>query len=109
MSRLRYGNIYFKLPRAQDKEIVQVILKNKKLLIEQIISGGQATEKGAWLKSTQDEWVLVLQGVGKLRFQSSSRLVTLRTGDYVYIPAHVAHRVEWTSKRKKTLWLAVHC
>jgi cupin 2 domain-containing protein len=32
----------------------------------------------------------------------------LAPGDYLYIPAHTRHRVEWTSVDKPTVWLAVH-
>lgn len=33
--------------------------------------------------------------------------VKLGMGDYVVIPAHVRHRVSWTSSQKPTVWIAV--
>jgi len=108
MSRLKLGNIYSKIPVQQDKEIFETILKNKKLKIERIVSQGQITKKGKWLKSKRHEWVMVLKGAGKLRFQQGNRLVSLKAGDYLLIPANTSHRVEWTSLREKTIWLAVH-
>jgi cupin 2 domain-containing protein len=32
----------------------------------------------------------------------------MRPGDYVHIPAHQRHRVEWTEPDQKTVWLALH-
>ncbi len=106
--KLKGGNICSKIPRIKGKEIFQTLLVNKKLTIERIVSQGQITEKGKWLKEARDEWVIVLKGAGRLRFRKGNRLVTLKAGDYVSIPANTSHRVEWTSPREKTIWLAVH-
>ena len=35
-------------------------------------------------------------------------LVEMGPGDYVTIPAHKRHRVEWTTPEEPTVWLAVH-
>jgi cupin 2 domain-containing protein len=32
----------------------------------------------------------------------------LAPGDWVEIPPHVRHRVEWTDSDELTVWLAVH-
>jgi len=108
MRKLKLGNIYAKIPAIKDKEIFQTLLINKKLKIERIISQGQVTEKGKWLKESRDEWVIVLKGAAKLRFRKESRLIKLKAGDYVLIPANTSHCVEWTSPRQKTIWLAVY-
>jgi len=107
MAKLTRGNIYAKIHGIKDKESFHTLLENKKLKIERIVSQGQFTEKGKWLKEARDEWVIVLKGAGKLRFRKTNRLIKLKPGDYVYIPANTAHRVEWTSLREKTIWLAV--
>ncbi len=110
MSRIpvKCSNIYSKVPGRKGKEAFKTLLVNKKLKIERIISQGQVTEKGKWLKEARDEWVIVLKGAGKLRFRKDNRLIKLTDGDYVLIPANTFHRVEWTSLRQKTIWLAVH-
>jgi cupin 2 domain-containing protein len=107
MRKLKRGNIYAKIPAARDKEVFQRLLAHKKLTIERIVSRGQSTEKGTWLKEAYDEWVIVLTGAGRLRFRNNNRLMELKVGDYVYIPAKTSHRVEWTVPREKTVWLAV--
>ena len=108
MGKLKGGNIYSKIPGIKDKEIFQTLLVNKKLKIERIVSQGQITEKEKWLKEARDEWVIVLKRAGKLRFHKDNRLIKLKAGDYVLIPANTSHRVEWTSPREKTIWLAVY-
>jgi cupin 2 domain-containing protein len=101
------GNIYAKVPAAKNKEMFRTLARRKGLLIERIVSFGQATPKNSWLKEPRDEWVIVLKGEGKLRFQKGDHSVTLKEGDYILIPGRTAHRVEWTHPRKKTIWLAV--
>jgi cupin 2 domain-containing protein len=32
----------------------------------------------------------------------------LNTGDYLNIPAHCRHRVDWTDPSRTTIWLAIH-
>lgn len=108
MVRLKPKNIYSKIPNAKNKEIFQALAQNKKLKIERIVSQGQVTEKGKWLKEAYDEWVIILKGAAKLRFRSNNRLIKLEEGDYLLIPKNASHRVEWTPPREKTIWLAVH-
>jgi len=107
MKKIKCGNIYSKIPTIKDKEIFQTLLVNKRLKIERIISKGQTTKKGKWLKDARNEWVIMLKGKAKLKFRRDNRLVQLKTGDYIFIPANASHRVEWTSPLEKTIWLAV--
>jgi len=99
-------NIFSKLPNAKKGEVFQTILRNKNISIERITSQGQSTPKGKWLSGKTDEWVILLEGKSKLMFKDKS--ITLKKGDYVFIPANTNHRVEWTDKRQKSVWLAVH-
>ena len=34
--------------------------------------------------------------------------VCLTQGDYVFLPAHRRHRINWTDTAEPTVWLAVH-
>jgi glyoxylate utilization-related uncharacterized protein len=38
----------------------------------------------------------------------STDTVALKRGDYLYIPPHARHRVEWTDPDHVTVWLAIH-
>jgi cupin 2 domain-containing protein len=50
---------------------------------------------------------MVVQGHAILVFKDEDKKVALRAGDYVNIPAHKKHRVEWTDPDKETIWLAI--
>ena len=76
--------------------------------IERIVSTGQATPPGEWLDQERAEWVILLQGAAGLRFEGEVDTRTLKPGDYLTIPAHARHRVEWTAPDEPTVWLAVH-
>ncbi len=105
--KIKSGNIFEKVPTPKGEEIFETLLENKKFRIERIVSRGHSTPKGEWLKEPHDEWVMVLKGEGRLKFKGTTKPVTLKSGDYVFIPARTSHRVEWTSPRTKTVWLAV--
>lgn len=51
---------------------------------------------------------MLLKGAAKLRFQKNNRIVAMKAGDHIFIPARAAHRVEWTRPGGQTVWLAVH-
>ena len=52
-----------------------------------------------------DEWVLLVQGRAGLTLEGDAPAL-LSAGDWLLIPAHRRHRVEWTDA--PTVWLAVH-
>jgi len=51
---------------------------------------------------------LLLQGRATLAYQNEAEPIHLQVGDYLLIPAHCRHRVEWTDPAIETLWLAIH-
>jgi cupin 2 domain-containing protein len=102
------NNIFAKIPEQLPEEIFECILKKENIVIERIISNGHVTSAGQWYDQTEDEWVILLQGEATLLFEKNQRLVSLTPGDYLLIPAHTRHRVEWTLPDFNTIWLAVH-
>jgi len=76
--------------------------------IERITSQGSGQPRRFWYDQPRSEWVTVLKGSAGLRFEGISGEVVLREGDWIHIPAHRKHRVEWTSGNEPTVWLAVH-
>ncbi|MFQ5677816.1 MAG: cupin domain-containing protein [bacterium] len=101
-------NLFADTPASSSEELFATILENKHLKLERILSYGQATPAGEWYDQPQHEWVLLLRGRAGLRFESDEKIVELRPGDYMLIPAHKRHRVEWTDPLEKTVWLALH-
>ena len=51
---------------------------------------------------------LITQKIPKLKFKLDESTYTLKSGDYLSIPAGTHHRVEWTDPNVKTVWLALH-
>jgi cupin 2 domain-containing protein len=102
------NNIFAEISDQIPEEIFECILKQKNLVIERIVSKGHVTLAGQWYDQAGDEWVLLIQGQATLLFEENRRLVRLNPGDYLLIPAHARHRVEWTLPDFNTIWLAVH-
>ncbi len=102
-------NIYSNLPKNIPIEIFEVIAKSEGCKIERIISRGQKSPENFWYDQTENEWVLVLKGRARLQFEQKDEFVELNEGDYINIPAHCKHRVDWTDPNQETIWLAVFC
>ena len=88
------------------QELVKTLLNNNDVSIERIVSTGQVTPAGEWYDQARNEWLIVLQGEGELSYEDNSR-IKLTTGDYLLIPAHQKHRVEYTSTKPPCIWLTV--
>ena len=102
----KVGNI-FKLPyKLPSEELFEILLNNDRVLIEQVVSTGQITPEGEWYDQERDEWLIVLQGEGELGYEDGSR-IKLSKGDYLLIPAHQKHRVEYTSSEPPCIWLTI--
>ena len=102
------GNIFAHLPDSLPEELFQELRHGKGFKLERIISMGHATPAGKWYDQEQHEWVLLLSGSAGLRFEGNGKVQELRPGDFVNIPAHKRHRLEWTDPKEKTVWLALH-
>jgi len=101
-------NIYAAIPKLLPEEQFVTLLKQPYAHIERIVSKGHSTPTGQWYDQAWDEWVLVLQGQATIQYQQSGTSISMKTGDYLLIPAHTRHRVEWTDTEVNTVWLAIH-
>jgi cupin 2 domain-containing protein len=101
------GNIFAQIPEILNAELFSELLQNKNIRIERIVSKGHTSPEFGWYDQKDNEWVLVLEGAGRILFEDG-REVTMRQGDYLHIPAHEKHKVAWTDPDKLTIWLAVH-
>ena len=100
-------NIFKAIPDQLTEEIFEPLVESGSVRIERIISRGHASPASGWYDQQHNEWVIVLRGEAVLVFEDG-RSVTLQEGDYLNIPAHSKHRVEWTVPDVETVWLAVH-
>lgn len=92
------------LPPPGAEEAFSTLFRTRGCRVERIVSHGHASPAGFWYDQEDDEWVMLVQGAATLAFDDGRRL-PLQAGDWVTIPAHCRHRVEYTAAA--TVWLAV--
>ena len=101
-------SLFDNIPAELPDELVETLAVSDRVRIERIVSRGQASPEGFWYDQEENEFVLVLRGSAGLRMEGEDTPRVLTPGDYVLIPAHARHRVEWTDPSGATIWLAVH-
>jgi cupin 2 domain-containing protein len=101
-------NIFADIPSSLPEELFTSLLKRDSVHIERIVSKGHSTPPEQRYNQTWDEWVIVLEGQAILLYEQNLQKLPMTAGDYVLIPAHTKHRVEWTTPDSHTVWLAVH-
>lgn len=101
-------NLFDSLPADRSVEAFETLLERPGLRVERIVSHGQASPPGFWYDEPRGEWVLVLRGAARLRFEDEPEARVLRPGDFVDISPRRRHRVEWTDPSEPTVWLAIH-
>ena len=100
-------NIFANLPATLPRELFRTLLATPVVRIELIVSQSHASPDGFWYDQETSEWVVVLQGAARLRFEGDEAL-EMTSGSFVNIPAHKRHRVDWTAPDQQTIWLAIH-
>lgn len=92
-------NLYDRPEKRLPKELAEELLRHKNVRIERIVSDGHVTD---WYDQAEAEWVCLLSGEADLQFERYTK--TLRTGESIFIPRHVRHRVVRTTR---CIWLCV--
>ncbi len=105
---MQRGNLLTGLPSRPAEEQIERLVEGRNIRIERIVSTGQASPTGFWYDQPDDEFVVLLSGAARLRFEHDLLALDMKPGDWVEIPAHRRHRVEWTQVEPPTVWLAVH-
>ena len=106
----RIDNLFSGLPEGRlSDEACRTLFDQNGVRIERIVSTGHASPSGFWYDQEQTECVVLLAGTAGLRFEDEASERTLKPGDFLVIPSHRRHRVEWTGPNQATVWLAIHC
>jgi cupin 2 domain-containing protein len=95
------NNLYSKENPGENSEIFSTLFQNDVLKIESIRSWLKVP--GEMYNQTQDEWVLLLSGEAHIQIETDE--ITLKSGDYLFIPKHTPHQVLSTSEN--ALWLGI--
>ena len=93
------------MPSSLPNEVAEVLARNSHVRIERIVSQGHSSPEGFWYDQDENEFVLLVQGEARLQFEDE--MVEMKAGDWINIPAHRKHRVDWTTPDQKSVWLAV--
>lgn len=101
-------NIFENIPDHIPEELFQEILQTKNFKVERIVSRGHSSPDNEWYDQEENEWIILLKGSAGLLFEGDEKVVVLRSGDYINIPLHSKHRVEWTDPNMETVWLAFY-
>jgi len=104
-SMLSLSNVFAGVPASIPEELFQTLAESQHVSIERIVSHGHRSPRDFWYDQDQNEWVLLLQGAATVRFENE--VVEMKPGDFILIPAHQRHRVDWTTPDEPTVWLAV--
>ena len=100
-------NLLSGLPDSLPEELFQTLLTSPHFRVERIVSLGHASPEGFWYDQAQHEWVLLVAGAARLRFEGEEPFEMV-PGSFVHVPARRRHRVEWTDPTRPTVWLAIH-
>ena len=96
----------FKLPDAlSGEELITPLLKTAAFRVERIVSTGQKSPDGFFYSQEEDEFVVLLSGSAVLSVPDGR--VSLKAGDFYFLPARLRHRVEYTSVEPPAIWLCI--
>jgi cupin 2 domain-containing protein len=105
---VHHGNLLAAPTGKLPEELISTLLESESLRLERILSTGQRTADGQWYDQEQDEWVVLLRGRARLQIVGEPEPRQLAPGDWVLLPAHCRHRVDWTDPNQASIWLALH-
>ena len=104
MRMVSQGRLPGPIPSPLPAELFETLATGNGVTIERIVSRANVSPEGFWFDQNDDEWVMLQTGAARIQFDD--REVSLEAGDWLHIPAHVRHRVTYTSD--PAAWLAVH-
>ena len=104
---IRATHLFDGIPSELQGELTDVLARGANVRVERIVSRGDASPPGFWYDQEETEWVVVVKGRARLRFEAQESALELGPGDHATIPPHTRHRVEWTAPEEDTVWIAV--
>jgi cupin 2 domain-containing protein len=101
------GSLLAGPPPAPGQERCDALLAGPGWRLERIHSCQAASPEGFWYDQQDHEWVCLLQGSARLRFEDEPASRTLNRGDSLYLAPRRRHRVEASDGDPGTIWLAL--
>lgn len=100
-------NLFRNIPSPSAEEFFETLAASDQTRIERIVSCGHVSAEDDWYDQADSEFVLLLKGAARLAYDDGT-VQSLEPGDWLVIPPHRKHRVDWTPQNTETVWLAVH-
>ena len=72
-------NLFANIPTGLPEELIEPLLESDSVRVERIVSHGYASSDDFWYDQDRHEWVVVLSGSAKLRFEDET--VEMNPGD----------------------------
>jgi cupin 2 domain-containing protein len=88
-------------------EETTLLVETAELRLERIHSCQASSPEGFWYDQEDHEWVTLLQGSARLRFEDETGPRELNRGDSLLIRAHRRHRLLATDPPPGSVWLAL--
>ena len=92
-------NLFDDLPTDSAREQFLTLTQSGRVRIERIVSAGHTTEPGEWYDQPDHEWVMVLRGSARLRFESEPTERIMQAGDFVSNRIRSQAVVSWLVQR----------
>ncbi len=107
MNQIIVKNLFNGIPEKSDQELLDILLQKDSFKVERIVSRGHSSPENFWYDQDKNEFVLLISGYAGLIFDDGTK-TNLKPGDYLIIPAHKKHRVEFTGPVEKSIWLTIY-
>ena len=103
------NSLFADIPDELPNELMETLAEGSGCRVERIVSRGHRSPERFWYDQEESEWVLVVKGEARLLIERAGETeeVAMTAGDWIDLPAHTRHRVEWTAPDEETIWLAV--
>jgi len=94
-------NLFRDLPTSTTAELFETLLAGSSFRLERIVSTGHITPPGQWYDQDLDEWVVLLTGAARLRFENEADDRALQPGECLQIPAPM-RGIAWSGRASKS-------
>ena len=105
--KISLKNIFEDIPANMPEELIEIITETDKIRMERIVSRAHSSPPDFWYDQEGNEYVILLKGKAGLALENRDDFIVMKPGEYLNIPAHVRHRVEWTDPEGDTIWVVI--
>lgn len=97
-------NLFTGLAANIPDELLTTLIEAANICIERIVSRGHASPEESWYGQDEHDWVIVLQGAARLRFEDDT--LEMKSGDFVNhsVPQKTSSRMDDSGRTRQSGW-----